>query len=67
MTTKKSNEGTYIRYIGDLHSQDQYLLDLLIEQGFILEKVERKVSKYYQIDDAKPIIYYRMYTKEDID
>jgi hypothetical protein len=67
MATKKQEKGHYITFIGTLNSQDQFLLDLLIENGFLLEKCVKPcyASSYANAKEVKELVTYRIYMEDD--
>lgn len=67
MATKKPEKGRYVTCIGILTSQDQFLLDLLIENGFLLEKsvVRPSYVSYANTDEVKKVVSYKIYNEDD--
>lgn len=70
MATKKTEKGRYITCIGTLNSEDQFLLDLLIENGFLLQKcvVRPSYVSYANAANAKEvkeIVNYKIYMEDD--
>lgn len=59
MVAKKSERGHYITCIGKLDTKDIFLLDLLLENGFMLEKETREFGGVL-------IEGYKIYMEEDI-
>lgn len=66
MATKKTEKGHYITCIGTLNSEDQFLLDLLIENGFLLQKcvVRPSYISYADTDKVKNTVSYRIYMED---
>lgn len=63
MAAKKSERGSYITCIGMIDTKDPFLLDLLISNGFLLEKSERTIGKF---GGDKKLEWYKIYM-EDLD
>lgn len=67
MATKKQEKGRYITCVGTLNSQDQFLLDLLIENGFLLQEcvIRPSYTSYANTKVVKEIVSYKIYMEDN--
>lgn len=60
-----SEKGGLLKHIGSIETDDEYVLDLLREDGFLLLKVENRKRYNYSEEGWQTTVSYDIFLKED--
>lgn len=60
-------KGGFLKHIGSIETEDEYVLDLLREDGFLLLKVENRKRYNYSEEGWTATVSYDIFLKENDD